>query len=212
MNWKNAVRDSLPTSSRKVLISLHGVYYVAYFDSQKDEFFIVDETGPQRPLKHKTEQVYWTDLTTPQNMRKREFYRILIAEDDIDDQVLMKEALKECKIEIRIDTVFDGVQTLDFLLKRDAYSHLEYEPDLLLLDLNLPLKDGFAVLKELKKHPDLKTMPVYVISTSRNADDVNRVLDLGANGFYTKGSKSKDILQIVKELCNECFEETVSSK
>ena len=141
-------------------------------------------------------------------MNHRKSFNILIADDDADDQQLMKEGLDNCPLDVEIDCVNDGVQMIDYLLKRGPYKQLKHLPDLILLDLNMLLMDGFDVLNEVKKHSSLKPIPIYVITTSRNIDHLNRALELGANGFYTKGAKSKDILRIMQEVCANCFEST----
>ena len=133
-------------------------------------------------------------------------FKILVADDDLDDQQLIKEGLDGCKVNLKIIPLYDGVQVMDYLLGRGKYRGHSLLPDLILLDLNMPLMDGFDVLKELKKYPHLKPIPIYVITTSRSAEHMNIALQLGARGFYSKGSKSQDILRIMREVCAECFE------
>jgi CheY-like chemotaxis protein len=135
----------------------------------------------------------------------REKFIIVLADDDIDDQQLMREGLKDCKVQVEINAVYNGLQLMDYLLRREAYRNIKETPDLILLDLNMPLMDGFDVLKEIKKHNHLKNIPLYVITTSRSKDDKKKALELGATGFYSKGSSSKDILKFMKEICQECF-------
>jgi CheY-like chemotaxis protein len=119
----------------------------------------------------------------------------------------MKEGLSSCKITVEIHPVYDGVQVMDYLLRQGKYRDLSFTPDLILLDLNMPLMDGYAVLKEMKRHSTLRSIPIYVITTSRSVDHLNKALELGANGFYSKGSKSKEILQIMRDVCKECFQQ-----
>jgi CheY-like chemotaxis protein len=136
----------------------------------------------------------------------REKFIIVLADDDLDDQELMKRGLKECKVKVEINAVYNGLQLMDYLLKREAYKNITDSPDLILLDLNMPLMDGFDVLNEIKKTPHLKKIPVYVITTSRSKEDREEALKLGASGFYSKGSSSKDIRRIMQEICDECFQ------
>jgi CheY-like chemotaxis protein len=97
---------------------------------------------------------------------------------------------------------------MDYLLRREAYKNVKDAlPDLILLDLNMPLMDGFDVLATIKNTPSLSGIPIYVITTSRSTDDKKKALQLGAAGFYSKGASSKDIKKIVKEVCLQCFEE-----
>ena len=135
----------------------------------------------------------------------RSFFRILIADDDADDQQFMKEALAGSRVELIIDSLFDGVQVMDYLLGQGNYRGDAQKPDLILLDLNMPLMDGFRVLREIKKYPHLRPIPIYVITTSRSVDHLNQALQLGANGFYSKGSKTQDMIKIMREVCAECF-------
>jgi CheY-like chemotaxis protein len=141
---------------------------------------------------------------------QRTSFHILIADDDVDDQELMKEGLKDCRVNVKTDTVSDGVQVMDYLLGKQKYRGTSHKPDLILLDLNMPLMDGFAVLKEVKKYPHMRPIPIYVITTSRSVDHINRALQLGANGFYSKGASSSEIVKIMREVCAECFEPSVS--
>jgi CheY-like chemotaxis protein len=138
-------------------------------------------------------------------MRTR--FTILVADDDLDDQDLMRRGLADCTVNVEIVPVYDGVQVMDYLLHRHNFRQTQFMPDLILLDLNMPLMDGFQTLKEIKRYPHLRPIPIYVITTSRSADHMHKALDLGANGFYSKGSKSKDILDIMHKVCRECFED-----
>ena len=134
-------------------------------------------------------------------------FTILIADDDLDDQELMRLGLAECKVNVNVVPVFDGVQVMDYLLRRHKFKDVLFSPDLILLDLNMPLMDGFQTLREIKKYIHLRPIPVYVITTSRNTDHMDKALTLGAHGFYTKGSKSKDILEIMRSVCKDRFED-----
>jgi CheY-like chemotaxis protein len=135
----------------------------------------------------------------------REKFLIVVADDDVDDQELMRRGLKDCKVKVEITAVYNGLQLMDYLLRREGYKKITDTPDLILLDLNMPLMDGFETLKEIKKHKNLAHIPVYVITTSRSKDDKAKALELGASGFYSKGSSSKDVKRIMTEICAECF-------
>jgi CheY-like chemotaxis protein len=128
-----------------------------------------------------------------------------MADDDLDDQFLIKTALKDAKVPIMLYPVYDGIQLLDFLYKRYQFKHIPHTPDVIFLDLNMPLMDGFEALKLIKGNEKLKDIPVYVLTTSRREEDKKIALELGAAGFYSKGSSSKDINRIVREVCMECF-------
>jgi two-component system response regulator len=135
----------------------------------------------------------------------REKFTIVVADDDLDDQELIRRGLKKCRIEVNIIAVYNGVHLMDYLLKRHAYKNNGDIPDLILLDLNMPLMDGFEVLRQVKAYNSLKRIPIYVITTSRSRRDKTMALELGATGFYSKGTSSKDIRHLVMEICEECF-------
>jgi CheY-like chemotaxis protein len=137
----------------------------------------------------------------------RDIFRIVVADDDLDDQELILRGLKDCRVKVEVQPVYNGLQLMDYLLHREDFKKIKVLPDLILLDLNMPLMDGFEVLKEIKNSAELKKIPLYVITTSRSKEHREKVLDLGANGFYSKGASSKDIRRIMGEICKECFEE-----
>jgi two-component system response regulator len=132
-------------------------------------------------------------------------FTIVMADDDLDDQFLIKNALKDAKVPIFLYPVYDGIQLLDFLYKRYQFKNIPHQADVIFLDLNMPLMDGFEALKHIKGNPIYKHIPVYVLTTSRREEDKKQALELGASGFYSKGSSSKEINRIVREVCFECF-------
>jgi CheY-like chemotaxis protein len=133
-------------------------------------------------------------------------FRIVVADDDVDDQELVQQAFSGSKAEFSITKVFDGIQLMDYLRKTGQYrANTEPLPNLILLDLNMPLMDGFHALQIIRKTPQLRDIPVYVITTSRAKSDKERALQIGASGFYHKGASSKDLKRIVKEVCMDCF-------
>src|SRR5947208_408702 len=99
-------------------------------------------------------------------------FLIVLADDDIDDQELIKKAFIASKIKVDVSVVYNGLQLMDYLLRREAYRNLQDPPpDLILLDLNMPLMDGFDVLREIKNNKALHKIPIYILTTSRSADD-----------------------------------------
>ncbi len=126
---------------------------------------------------------------------------ILLVEDSPSDAELTLEALQEGKICNHLHSVEDGVQALDFLYRRDPYADAP-RPDLILLDLNLPRKDGREVLAELKAHPDLKTIPVVVLTTSRADEDVLRAYSLHANCYILKPVDFRQFVEVVRQIEN----------
>ncbi|MAG36817.1 MAG: response regulator [Dehalococcoidia bacterium] len=110
---------------------------------------------------------------------------MLLVEDNPDDVDLTIEALEDAKICNRLHVVSDGVAALAFLRREGDYAHAP-RPDLILLDLNLPKKDGREVLAEIKRDPDLRRTPVVVLTTSSADEDILRAYDLHANCYITK--------------------------
>lgn len=110
---------------------------------------------------------------------------ILLVEDNPGDVRLTQEALKEGKVLINLTVAQDGIEALQ-ILRREGKFHNEHRPDLILLDLNLPKKDGREVLEEIKQDPNLRRIPVAILTTSSAEEDVVRSYDLHANCFITK--------------------------
>ncbi len=111
---------------------------------------------------------------------------ILIVDDDLDDIVLMKDAFKSISLVSTIQSIPDGDALLDYLEKCQEADDYNGQPGLILLDLNMPRKDGFETLKEVKSHPKFSLLPVIVFTTSRSHDDILRAYQLGANAYIVK--------------------------
>jgi len=122
---------------------------------------------------------------------------ILLVEDSPGDVRLTMEALKEGKLSNELHVVEDGIEALAFLRKEGKYTQAPH-PDLILLDLNLPKKDGREVLAEIKEDPDLKRIPVVVLTTSKAEEDILRTYDLHANCYVTKPVELEQFMTIVK--------------
>lgn len=120
---------------------------------------------------------------------------ILLVEDNPGDVRLTQEALKSAKVLNHMSVVEDGVQAMDFLNRQGKYAQAPF-PDLVLLDLNLPRKDGRAVLAEIKATPDLKHIPVVVLTTSQDEQDVLRAYNTHANCYITKPVDLKQFLLV----------------
>jgi chemotaxis family two-component system response regulator Rcp1 len=124
---------------------------------------------------------------------------ILLVEDNPGDVRLTQEALKEAKVSNRLCVVEDGVAAMEFLRKEGSYASAP-RPDLILLDLNLPRKDGREVLEEIKQDPGLMRIPVVVLTTSRAEEDILRTYDLHANCYVTKPVDLDQFITIVKSI------------
>ncbi len=121
---------------------------------------------------------------------------ILLVEDNPGDARLTIEAMREAKVHNRIQVVEDGVEAMQYLRHEGRYADAP-RPDLILLDLNLPKKDGRAVLAEVKTDPALKRIPVVVLTTSSAEEDVLKAYDLHANAYVTKPVDLEQFMKIV---------------
>ena len=124
---------------------------------------------------------------------------ILLVEDNKADIRLVQEALKNSSITYQMVTVRDGVAAMAYLHQEGEYA-TSPRPDLIILDLNLPKKDGREVLAEIKTNSQYKRIPVIVLTTSRNEDDVNQSYDLNANCFITKSRNLNQLFTIVQRI------------
>jgi two-component system response regulator len=124
---------------------------------------------------------------------------VLLVEDDPADVELTREGLKDSKMLVHLDTVDDGIKAMQYLRREAPYMDAR-RPDLIILDLNLPRKDGRQVLTELKKDEALKPIPVVVLTTSQDACDIQRWYELGANCWITKPIGLKEFIKIVEAI------------
>ena len=124
---------------------------------------------------------------------------VLLVEDDPGDVVLIKEAFEFNKVHNALHHVSDGVEALDFLHRRNGHEDAT-RPDLILLDLNLPRKDGREVLAEVKSDRDLRTIPVVVLTTSEAEEDILRSYDLHANAYVTKPVDFNRFIEVVRQI------------
>ncbi len=125
--------------------------------------------------------------------------RILLVEDNPGDIRLTQEALKENKLRNSLSVVQDGVEAMEFLQRRGNYENAP-RPDIILLDLNLPKKDGRQVLEEIKDDPALKCIPVVILTTSRAEEDIVRTYNLHANCYITKPVELEQFIAVVKSI------------
>jgi CheY-like chemotaxis protein len=133
---------------------------------------------------------------------------ILVADDDSDDRMLALDAFRENRLTNEVRFVEDGEELMDFLKRKGKYASLAGSPlpALVLLDLNMPKKDGREALREIKADPELRRIPVVVMTTSREEDDVYRAYDLGVNSFITKPASFESLVEIVKSLADYWFD------
>lgn len=127
---------------------------------------------------------------------------ILMADDDPDDRMLAREAFAESRLANELHTVDDGEALLDYLHRRGRYAPPASapRPGLILLDLNMPRKDGREALQEIKADPELRRIPVVVLTTSKAEEDICRTYDIGANSFVTKPVTFEGLVDVVRTL------------
>lgn len=133
---------------------------------------------------------------------------ILLAEDDPDDRLMATEALEESRLANDLKIVEDGEQLMDYLYHRGTYSGMQdwTLPGLILLDLNMPKKDGREALKEIKADSNLRRIPIVILTTSDEEEDIYRSYDLGVNSFITKPVSFEGLVEIMKTLKIYWFE------
>jgi two-component system, chemotaxis family, response regulator Rcp1 len=124
---------------------------------------------------------------------------ILLVEDNPGDERLTREALKEGKVYSNLHWVKDGVEAMEFLRREGRYAEVP-RPDIILLDLNLPKKDGREVLQDIKNDDQLKRIPVVVLTTSKAEEDVLRTYNLHANCYVTKPVDLEKFIVVVKSI------------
>ena len=126
---------------------------------------------------------------------------ILMADDDPDDRMLTKEALVENKLANDLHFVVDGEDLMDYLHQRGKYNKDNAPlPGLILLDLNMPKKDGREALSEIKADPKLRRIPIIVLTTSKAEEDIIRSYDLGISSFITKPVTFEDLVEVAKAI------------
>ena len=150
-----------------------------------------DLTGP---TKTAPKNVPMATATGPVN--------ILIAEDDPDDRLLIKEAIEEAQIDHPVKFFSDGLDLLDYLHARGEYAgrRADILPVLLLLDLNMPRMDGREALKQIKQDPQLRRIPVVILTTSDSQEEIQRAYDLGANSFVVKPLSFDSLVEAMRSL------------
>lgn len=127
---------------------------------------------------------------------------IAIAEDDHDDRMMIEDALRDCHITNPVDFLEDGEALMQYLRREGPYADLKGTqlPGLVLLDLNMPRKDGREALAEIKADPGLRHVPVVVMTTSRSPDDVAVTYDIGANSYVAKPIHYEELLDVLRTL------------
>ena len=133
---------------------------------------------------------------------------ILVADDDPDDRLLIEDALTETNLAKSLYFVENGEELMDYLLVQNKYNELSTcpRPDLILLDLNMPRKDGREALKEIKANLQLRSIPIVVLTTSKAEEDIFRTYELGVNSFISKPVSYEELVELVRKLGIYWFE------
>lgn len=132
-------------------------------------------------------------------MQEGRVLEILLVEDNPGDVRLTQEALKEGNISNNLNVIMDGAEAIKYLFREEKYAAAKH-PDLILLDLNLPKKDGREVLDKIKKDPKLKRIPVVVLTTSNAETDILKAYDLHANCYITKPVDFNRFIEVIKAI------------
>ena len=141
-------------------------------------------------------------------MTPRKSISLLIAEDDEDDRMLTRKAFENNNLINRIMFVGNGEELMDYLYRRGIYEDrsLYPWPDLILLDLNMPRKNGREALKEIKEDSELRRIPVIILTTSKEQEDIVRSYDLGVNSYITKPVTFEGLVRVLQEMSNYWFD------
>lgn len=124
---------------------------------------------------------------------------ILLIEDNEGDVILTKEAFQDCRIWNNISVAMDGEMAMDMLKRREGFEDVT-RPDLILLDINMPKKDGIEVLQEIKNDDDLKRIPVVILTSSKAEKDIAKTYDLHANSYLFKPLNLKQFVEVVQAI------------
>jgi CheY-like chemotaxis protein len=137
----------------------------------------------------------------------REAITILLADDDEEDRLMTQEALQESRLGNDLRLVVDGQDLMDYLLRRGRYTGATHpQPGLILLDLNMPKKDGREALQEIKADDNLRTIPIVVLTTSGAEEDILRTYELGVSSFIRKPVTFEGLVEAMKVLTTYWFE------
>ena len=134
-------------------------------------------------------------------MKKQEMKHahILLVEDNEGDILLTKEAFEECKVKTEISIARNGKEALDFLFKREGFENA-IKPDLILLDINLPIYSGHEVLEQIKSSPDLKKIPIIILTTSSSQGDIAKAYDQHCNSYVNKPLEVEEFMQAILKI------------
>lgn len=149
-------------------------------------------------------------MSSPDNAASKSV-NVLLVEDDVGDVELAEEAVRQGNVSFKLSVVEDGVQAMRYLRREEPFSAVS-RPDLILLDLNLPKKNGREVLADLKGDAALSSIPVILLSTSAIQEDIIQTYGLDRRCCYTKPFRFDDFIKVMQSIENWYFEQTRTSK
>jgi CheY-like chemotaxis protein len=131
---------------------------------------------------------------------------VVVADDDVDDQKLITEAVKDCGVNHLVTSVYNGLQLMNLLLRKGFYKgDFDRLPDIIILDLKMPVMDGYAALKEIRQNDRLKDIPVFVLSDAQPGDETIKVAEHGGHKFYSKPFSYGELSQLMHDICSEAM-------
>ena len=132
---------------------------------------------------------------------------ILLVDDDIDDHEFFKDAIKEASLpDYRVNSLYNGKELVDYLLNEAAKEERTLWPDLIVLDLNMPIMDGLSALRMIREREYLRGIPIFVLSTSKNESSWKACQDLGCTGYYIKGVSIPQLREMIQDMLYRCTE------
>jgi chemotaxis family two-component system response regulator Rcp1 len=140
--------------------------------------------------------LYTTDM---KKTEKHSSFNILLVEDNPGDARLLQEAFKETRQDFNLNIVTDGIQAMDYLNKMNSYEKVA-TPDLIFLDLNIPKKDGREVLKDIKRHPELRRIPVIILTISNADNDIIECYNSHANCYVIKPFEIEKLIDLIQSI------------
>jgi CheY-like chemotaxis protein len=142
------------------------------------------------------------------NNKQRNPISLIIADDDQEDCLLAADALKEARLVNDLHIVADGEELLDYLCRQGKYTdkRISPTPSLIMIDLNMPKKDGREAIKEIKSNPKLRHLPIVVLTTSKAEEDIYRSYELGVNSYITKPVTFEALVDVIQTIGKYWFE------
>ena len=143
---------------------------------------------------------------------KSGLYHIIVADDDVDDQFFIKEAIRNYTSDVELISVYNGLELVQWLAGADPDDGLQTPmPDLIILDLNMPIMDGVAALSKIREIQNYSDIPIYILTTSKEEKDEKICMQLGARGFFTKPSEFASLQRAVNTMLGDLKNKNQSS-